>query len=248
MHTVPPLSDYRLGGYFLSRLTGAVDCTGTTLRKVSLASDHSGRRFVPDDWTYSWVSAHWSDRLRAASPFGMTEEDVRALVSEVTDGVGLNVEPYSVCCDLDSARRIHDRFLRRAADIELWGVGLHTSLVPDFTAFYRPLPALPGFAPIAPAIGFTMVQKGAALAPGGELLGHELLISDGSGFNSVESRHGDEVELLRAAGAHVNEHGLISDFATAVRLMDFVPPIQHIAPGGWFPWLIVRYPLERPVL
>lgn len=84
MPTVPlDLDDYVAGGYLLSRLVGP-DWTGTRLRRVTVAEDHSPRRCFPDSWTLSWTSTPREERIAAAAVFGIAERDL----DRVRDGLG----------------------------------------------------------------------------------------------------------------------------------------------------------------
>ena len=86
----------------------------------------------------------------------------------------------------------------------------------------------------------------ALLAEGGTVLGHEVLIAaTGSSFNSPESMHVDEGELLREAGVVANEHGLIGSFSDALECCRLLGPEygKEAENTRWRPWLLVRYPL-----
>jgi hypothetical protein len=129
----------------------------------------------------------------------------------------------------------------------VWGVGLHRTLLRKYCEASKPPPPQPGYAPTgASGTHIAVCVRSKPLAPGGEALGHELLIDDaGCCFNSPESRHLDEKELLRTVGVVPNGHGLIDSFDEALacchHLEARAAESQH-AITGWRPWLIVRYP------
>ena len=64
------LGDYAAAGYFLSRHAGAHGCTGPELRRVTMAHDHSQRRFFPESWALSWCGETREQRIEEAAVFG----------------------------------------------------------------------------------------------------------------------------------------------------------------------------------
>ncbi len=82
------IPDYIASGYYLSRIVDSRDCTGVDLRRVTLAADHSQRRFFPHSWTLSWCRASREERLVEATVFGVSEpqlDDVVAWADEKFD-------------------------------------------------------------------------------------------------------------------------------------------------------------------
>ncbi len=137
--------------------------------------------------------------------------------------------------------------LRNAADLELWGVGLHRTLVGGYCSASTP-PAAPGYAPTgASGVHVATCVRAAPLADGGAVLGHEILIDDlGCCFNSPASRHLDEREVFRKVGVVPNGDGLIDSFDDALascRYLEYHAPQTQHGITGWRPWLVVRYPL-----
>lgn len=59
------LEMYVAAGFFLSRHAGLQDCTGLELRRITLAHDHSQRRFFPESWTLELRRRPPSTRIRA---------------------------------------------------------------------------------------------------------------------------------------------------------------------------------------
>jgi hypothetical protein len=239
---------YVSAGYFLSRWTGELDCTGLELRRVTLAHDHSPRRFFPESWTLSWCRETREERIDAAAIFGIAEADVDGVIAWADENFGSAFGAWDVFFTLADAQSAARAYLRNAPDVELWGVGLHRSLVGGFCTASEPPPQSPGFAPTgASGIHIATCARSAPLADGGSVLGHEVLIPEfGASFNSPESRHLDEVETFRAAGVLRNSVGLIDSFDDALavcRHLDTHAAETEHQITGWLPWLIVRYPL-----
>lgn len=242
------LQDYVASGYFLSRHAGVRDCTGIELRRVSLAHDHSQRRFFPESWTLSWCRELRERRIEEAAVFGIPAEDLEQVMAWADESFGSVFGAWNALFTLGDARAAARSFLRSAADLELWGVGLHRSLVSAFCQASAPPPQQPGHAPAgASAIHIATCMRPAPLAEGGTVLGHEILIADvGCSFNSPESLHIDKRERFREFGVVPNGHGLIDSLDEALaccRLIEPDPAQERTPSAGWLPWLIVRYPL-----
>jgi len=247
MQTAAHVQDYVASGYFLSRDAGIHDCTGIELRRVTLAHDHSSRRFFPGSWALSWCRDPRERRLEEAAIFGIPEEGLDQVMTWADQSFGSSFGAWDAFFTLDGARAAARSFLRNAADLELWGVGLHRSLVSAFCDASAPAAPQPGYAPAgACAIHVATCARPASLGQGGTVLGHEILIADqGCSFNSPESLHLDEPAYLREAGVVLNGHGLVDSFDEALACCPLIGPHpSRERPGtGWLPWLIVRYPL-----
>ena len=243
------LRDYVSAGYFLSRYTGSKDCTGITLRRETLATDHSQREFFPNSWALSWCEATRAERVQKGAVFGITEPELDGVIAWADEGFGTVFEAWSVFFELKEARAAARSILGRATDLELWGVGLHHDLRSAYCEASRPPAPQPGYAPIgAGGILEVACTRLAPLAQGGVVLGHELLSDDqGGAFNSPESRHLEERDNFRAVGVVPNRLGLIDSFDEALacaRHFDSLAATTSQQIIGWRPWLIVRYPLQ----
>ena len=240
------LPDYVASGYFLSRHVGFRDCTGYELRPTTLAHDHSRRRFFPDSWTLSWCGETHEQRVEEAGHFGIENGDLDQVMAWADQSFGSVFGAWNAFFTLNDARAAARSFLRSAADVEIWGVGLHRSLAGAFCEASAPPPPQPGHAPVgASAIHVATCVRPAPLADGAEVLGHEILIADSGTFNSLESLHFDERQTLRGAGVTPNIHGLIDSFGEALACCRLVEPAvtREVAGASWFPWLFARYPL-----
>jgi len=242
----PDVADYVGSGYFLSRYAGAPDCTRLQLRRISMGHDHSLRRFFPETWTLSWCRESRDQRVKDAAVFGISETELDAVITWADSAFESAFGAWDVFYSLEDARGAARSFLRNAADLELWGVGLHRSLVSAFCEETDPGPPQPWGVPSRGAVDTMTCLRPAQLADGGTVLGHELLIAaTGCSFNSPESLHVDERALLRKAGVVANEHGLIGSFGDALECCRLLGPEyeKEAEDTRWRPWLLVRYPL-----
>jgi hypothetical protein len=249
MEAAANVQDYVASGYFLSRHTSVQDCTGIQLRRITLAHDHSQRRFFPESWTLSWCGESREERIAEAAVLGIAERDLDQVMAWADRSFGSAFGAWDVFFTLDDARAAGRSFLQNAADLELWGVGLHLTSVGAFCERSAPPPPKPGYAPEgASGLHIATCERASPLAAGGTVLGHEILIADvGCSFNSPESRHLDEQQVLRAVGVVPNGDGLIDSLQEALACCEFLD--AHAAETehgvtGWAPWLIVRYPLH----
>ncbi|MBX7096681.1 MAG: hypothetical protein K1X89_03120 [Myxococcaceae bacterium] len=241
------IEDYVAAGYFVSRWTGARDCTGTELRRVTLASDHSQRSFFPDSWALSWCDDTRESRVERASIFGISEDQLDEVMRWADAGFDREFGAWSVFFTLKAAQDAARLVLPNARGLEIWGLGIHRTLLRSFSEASEPPQSPPGAAPIG-ASGAHVVAciRSAPLVEGGEVLGHEILINEaGSCFNSPESRHLDEQAVCRAVGVVPNNDGLIDSFEAAYsccRELDAHAGETQHGIRGWMPWLVVRYP------
>lgn len=245
------LRNYVAAGYFLSRHAGAHDCTGLELRRITMAHDHSQRRFFPGTWALPWCGGTREQRIEEAAVFGIAEEDLDEVMAWADRSFGVVFGAWDVFFMLDDARVAAHTLLPHATGLELWGVGLHRSLVSAFCEASAPPPQQPGFAPMgASGIHIATCVRPAPLAEDGLVLGHEILVNDvGCSFNSPASLHLDERRRLREAGVVPNEHGLIDSFDDALaccRVIEPAPGEARSPSTPWLPWLIVRYAPSAP--
>ena len=230
------LGDYTAAGYYLSRRTGTAECGGIDLGRVSLASDRRERAFFPDSWALSWVRRQREERIAHAADFGFEADQIDSIMEWAGRSFGTTFGFWRVFFSIEDARSVGQTALGALPDVELWGVGLHRSLV---DAYCR----APGR--ISASGVRTAVYAGKKLAEGGAVLGYDLLFEElGSGFSSPESRGFDEVAMFRATGIAPNEDGLIDSLQDAQKCCRYLdesaaPKRQQVK--GWQPWLLLRY-------
>lgn len=147
---------------------------------------------------------------------------------------------------LEAAQAAARRMLGNAPDLDIWGVGLHRSLLSSYCEAFEPEPSTPRRAPMgAGTAEIGVCFRSLPFVEGGEVLGHEILVDDTSWFDSPESQHLDESAIFRAVGVVPNEDGLIDSFDEALACCDELDSrasdTQHEM-TGWLSWLVVRYP------
>jgi hypothetical protein len=98
------LRDYVAAGYFLSRHTGLRDCTGIQLRRITMAHDHSQRRFFPESWTLSWCGETREQRIEDAAVFGIAEGDLDEVIAWADESFGSLFGAWDVFFTLEDAR------------------------------------------------------------------------------------------------------------------------------------------------
>jgi hypothetical protein len=211
---------------------------------VTVASDHSPRKFFPDAWALSWCGASRAEQVEEAAVFGIAERDLDRLVAWADESFETAFGAWNVFFTLEDARAAMGAFLDSATDVELWGVGLHRDLRFAYCDATKPSAPKPGFAPEGSSgVHIATCLRPAPLAAGGTILGHELLVIEAGGWNSLESRHLDEGAILRAAGVVPNDSGLIDSFDQALACIKHLDSLEQTRISGWLPWLLVRYPL-----
>lgn len=241
------LGQYRAAGYFLSRL---VDPLQPGQRTITLGHDHSPRRFFPESWALSWCNELPEHRLRSAQHFGIAEADLGRVHAWADAAFGKEFGTWDVIFRIDDARAMARSFLGGAQGLELWGLGVRHSILEDLRKGTTPPPPRPGFAPVGRSGVHLATELGFPLAPGGTALGHEPLIADaGCSFNSPASLHLDEASVWNRLGMRTNEHGLIDSYDEALAGCRVFASEEVAGPdplSGWFPGLLVRYPIAFP--
>lgn len=238
----PNARDYVAAGYYLSRPTGIFDWTGTKLRRITLARHHTERRYFPGCWTLPWWSCTREERIEEAEAFGIDPRDLDDVIAWADQNFDSAFGAWDAFFTIEAARAAARTFLRNVADVELWGAGLHRSLVSAFCAESTPRPPKPGSAPLgASGVHLATCRHSAPLVDGGTVLGHEIMLTEHGSFQSVESLHYDEGELLDDAGVLPNADGLIDSLDDALACSRLLPPWDGCT--AWVPWLIVRYSL-----
>lgn len=230
------LADYTAAGFYLSRRLTSDECGGIDLGRLSLASDQPERAFFPDSWTLSWVRREREERIASAAAFGFEADQIDAIMEWAGRSFGNTFGFWRVFFSIDDARTVGESALGGVSGVELWGVGLHRSLVNGYCR-------APG--QITASGVRTAVFANKKLPEGGTVLGYDLLFEElGSSFSSPESRGFDEVAMFRNVGVAPNEDGLVDSFADAKKCCRYLDERPGAKVKGWQPWLLVRYPLS----
>jgi hypothetical protein len=241
------LDEYQSAGYFLSRL---VEPVRLGQRVITLGHDHSPRRFFPESWALSWCKEQPEHRVRNARQFGIAETDLGRVHAWADAAFGKAFGAWDVIFHIEDARSMARSFLAGAQGLELWGLGVRRSVLEELREGTEPPPQVPGYAPTGSSGVHLTTVLGQPLAPGGTPLGHEPLIAEvGCSYNSPAALHLDEAAVWGRLGVRANEHGLIDSYDEALAGCREFASEEVAGPdplSGWFPGLIVRYPLESP--
>lgn len=99
----------------------------------------------------------------------------------------------------------------------------------------------PGYTPIAPSADYEFIQRGQSPEPGGEFMGYDIRVANGS-LECSWLCGGHEVDLAREFNIRPNNDGLISSFEDAQRAADYINrPEVGAEPGYWLPVAVLRY-------
>jgi len=241
------LDQYLSAGYFLSRL---VDPVRPGHRAITLGHDHSPRRFFPESWALSWCKEQPEHRVRNAQHFGIAEADLGRVHAWADAAFSKAFGAWDVIFRIEDARSVARSFLAGAQGLELWGLGVHRSVLQELREGTEPPPQVPGYAPTGASGVHLTAELGQPLAPGGTPLGHEPLIAEvGCSFNSPASLHLDEVAVWSRLGVQPNGHGLIDSYDEALAGCREFASAKVAGPApqsDWFPGLLVRYPIAFP--
>lgn len=231
----PPSSDsgtFLSAGYTLSTHTGRTDCTGIRLRPLTLANDHTQRVFLPSTWAVEWCKESPEERLARAADFGIDPSRLEDLIQRVTAGFESEFGAWHTILDLEVARELW-RDYARAEGVRLWGVGLAHDELEAMHEEMEPNHAM--------GAGWALLRA-QTMAPGGRLLGYEVLV-DGIGcFNSLESLHHPEDELYQAAGVAPGPNGLFEEHEPARALARLA---RERFGQNWRAWRIQQYELTE---
>lgn len=246
MASAPPQLDrYLAAGYFLSRL---VEPVRPGHRAITLGHDHSPRRFFPETWALSWCKEPPESRVHDAQLFGIAEADLGRVHAWADAAFGKQFGAWDVILRIEDARAMARRFLAGAQGLELWGLGVHRSVLEALRGGTEPPPQVPGYAPTGASGVHLATELGRPLAPGGTPLGHEPLIAEvGCSYNSPASLHLDEAAVWGRLGVQANEDGLIDSYEDALAGCREFASEEVAGPdplSNWFPGLIVRYRIE----
>lgn len=164
------------GGFYLTRSIQRPDFSNPRLLPDRIVTASTCiAKFVPDTWCIEWTNDSRSERIAAAGVFGLDEDQLDGLISEVTANFDLRFGWPNVIWDLTFARSIANCFLADTADIKILELGLHNEYVSDFCKDAEPKQQA-GFAPIGRQGIHDALLKMQPVANTGVIQGFEPLI------------------------------------------------------------------------
>ncbi len=236
MHQDCDLGPVLSGGYMLVWLTERAAWMSHDLlpERILSASDCVACPHLPALWAF--ISSSDPDALRRSSASAVAIADDRLVelvlsLSEQGEASGVVSWP-DVFLTIDGARRFAARFLPIADEWTLIGLGLQQRYV----------------AAVEHRLGagrtgcWAAIDHARELAPGGELLGFELLGFDGAGSGHTWLCNGVERTFYEAGGVRPNHAGFLATPQDAAGcLAHIIAHPDYAEPVPWFPWLVVRY-------
>jgi hypothetical protein len=110
--------------------------------------------------------------IEEAAVFGIVEDDLDGVMAWAEQSFGSLFGAWNVFFAQEDARAAARSFLRNAASLELWGVGLHRSLVSAYCA-----ESVPNDPTVSPGgIHIATCVRPAPIAQNGTVAGHEILV------------------------------------------------------------------------
>jgi len=195
----------------------------------------------PGPWALPWVTATDLGRLDEATALGVPADRL-AEAMRWTDGQ-LAAGGWGwpeVFATPEVARAFVERFVPEPGDLRLLGVALPVDAVPAYLADH-PLPTDPSTG--VPAVD-AAVRSGLPPAPGGTVLGHEVLGEEIGGTFHSWYCHGLEPMVHTRLGVEVNGFGLLDDRAEAEAVAALVgSPDVGAEPVPWRAWAVIAYPV-----
>lgn len=231
--------DHYLGGYYLveglprpAQLSHFLPATLWTISSCLC-------KVYPDTWALSWVTATPVDYDAARTRLGLDAASLRTLQGRVD--TAFEAERFgwpNVWLDRASAEEFYHQYLAAVPDVRLLAVALPAAFLDGFLQQHTPLP---GFG----ACGlYQLLHRRIKLVDPGQLLGYEILgVEQGGSCHSFLCNY-LEVPYRQELQVCFNEHGLIDDYADAVRAAGYTNlPTTGAEPVPWCPWLVVEYAL-----
>ena len=236
-------SQFLSAGYFVTKLVPRPTYASEELLPSRILSvSECICTCIPDTWCIAWTGDDSERRNEKAKVFNLSAEALQSMTTWVTERMDSEIGWPNACYSLETAQVLVAEFLRQDPDILIVGLGLHRNYRDVFCRAAEPSLQQEGYAPIGRQGVHTAILKGQALQPGGKPLGFEPLVFNHSLSDSWLC-NGLEVIVENQLGIRPNASGLIDDFESATRCVEFISRAEVSAePGLWLPWLLVEYP------
>ncbi len=236
------LSQYLSAGYVISkRVTRPSYVSDTLLPPQIFSMSECICTFVPDTWCIAWTGDDAERRDEKAKVFNLSPESLKSMTTWVTERMDHEIGWSSICYSIKTAHTLTKQFLTHDSDVVILGLGLHRRYRDEFCHAAEPPPQQKGYAPIGRQGIHTAILKGQTLESGGKPLGFEPLVFNHSLSDSWLC-NGLEVIIENQLGIRPNEFGLLDDFESASKCVEFISSEKvNAEPGLWLPWLLVEY-------
>lgn len=236
------LASYASAGYFVTRYVPRPSYFDAELLPEKILSACSCiSEFIPDTWAIQWTSVPEGERQEKATSFQIASGRFELFIQWATSQFDNTFGWPNVCFSLQTARTILSEFVTAEVEPIILGLGLHETLIDEFSVHATPPKSPPEFAPIGASGVYLTIQNRLPLEPDGLPLGFELLAFQ-YGLDHSWLCNGLETDIHKKLQLKPNEHGFLDSFQDALRAAKYVQRDEVKAePGLWLPWLIVKY-------
>jgi hypothetical protein len=236
------LADFVSAGFFVTREVDRPSYVSTDLLPDRIVSASACiAPFIPDTWCIEWTQDSPDCRADDAKAFALDSGALGKVTAWVTPRFGKTIGWPNVLKDINSAKDLVDLFLSSLPDVKVLELGLHRSMTAEFSREAEPPPQKPGFGPTGRQGVHEVILQGNPPAQGGNILGFEPLVFDGSLSCSWLCNSLDTV-VEQVLGIRPSQYGLIGAFDDARRCVAYISRDEVGAePGLWLPWLIIDH-------
>jgi hypothetical protein len=229
------------GGFYITRSVPRPGSSNSHLlpERVVIVS-RCLTKFLPDTWCIEWTNDSSLEHVATAAYFGLDENVLFGLISEMTAAFGTSFGWPSAIWDLQFARSIANSFLADTSDIRILEPGLHSEYVGAVCQEAEPK-QFAGFAPVGRQGIHEAILRMQPVESTRVILGFEPLV-----WNQTQSCswlcNGLEIAVAKHLGTVPNANGLIDTFAKAQAAALYIGRNEIGAePGLWVPWLIIEH-------
>jgi hypothetical protein len=233
-------------GFYIVRTIPRPDYTDPRLipDRVVTVSSCIGE-FAPDTWCIEWSNDSEAERVATAKHFGLGEQQMYCLISEMTEAFDIEFGWPNVIWNIEFARSIAKSFLADTPDVRIIELGLQNEYIEAFCRGREPEQHA-GFAPVGRQGIHQAILRMQPIERTDLSLGFEPLLSDDELScswlcNGLETAVAEDLQILP------NDHGLIGTFEEAKAAVAYIGRDEVGAePGLWLPWLIIDHSVEVP--
>ena len=225
------------GGYFLTVPTRRPQHLSSTLLPAAIVSlSDCICDFIPSAWAVEWADFSREERLYSASKFGLSEGQLDEVIAWTTRRIGQRQLGWpSTFFSLETARDFAGRFLLAGQGLAVYGIAMHENDLERFLS-----EEVPPSGQATPGV-FEAVGSGMTPAPGGKVLGWEVLGYEDGWFHSWLC-NGLEVEVAEELNVRPNDRGFISCSAEAAIVAEYCGREEVGAePAFWAAWQVREY-------
>lgn len=237
-----PLENFVSAGFLVTRAVARPSYVSAELLPDQLVSA-SGciASFIPDTWCIEWTQDTLESRTVEANSFALDSSALVRVIKWTTRRFGKSIRWPNVIMDIDTAKQLMHQFLKNLPDVKVLQLALHESMTELFCREAEPPPQKPGYAPVGHQGVHEAILRADPPTQGGNVLGFEPLVFNGSLSCSWLCNSLDTV-VAETLDIRPNQHGLIQTIDEARKCIEYISRDDVGAePGLWLPWLIVDH-------